>query len=481
MYVWDTWYLQDGDTTHLFHLQVKRPGSSRPDREEGTIGHAVSKDLIHWTEMPTVVYRGTPGPTQYDDGLLYTGCAVADKGVFYLYYCGNSAVPGWPRHREAMCLATSRNGGRTFDKYSGNPIINPDPKVYYTAKDPPATFPHHAQNDTDCRDLAVTNDPSGKGWLGYVVMRRKGQSDAFHSICIALCRSKDLLHWDVGEPCCTPNRFNCFEVPDVFELDGKWYMTALTGDVYGQSKRWSDAKITAGTIVFRADRPEGPFHEMKDNLLLASKNGIWQGFSARSVLRNGERLMLFTRCEGTPGRGRLAWPVKLVAHPMRGLLPCYWSGCDCAFESPRRLRNAVLQTSQSPASKLLGDIPKTDRTYMIRTKLRIDEGEAGIGFGIGEDGKGYTAVVSSSKGPQGMVQLKSSGGDVLTTRQCLLDPSRSHELRLVVVEDMVEIYVDDELAIDFFLPSLKPGRIALVGQGKATIGDAEYRGARLAR
>jgi hypothetical protein len=70
LFVWDTWFLQDGDTTHVFHLQVKRPNknvdeSFRQQKErivnyvdetdratfEGTVGHATSEDLLAWTEQ----------------------------------------------------------------------------------------------------------------------------------------------------------------------------------------------------------------------------------------------------------------------------------------------------------------------------------------------------------------------------------------------------------------------------------------------
>ena len=238
------------------------------------------------------MYRGAGG--EIDSGTLYTGYAIENEGTDYLFYTGNSVVPDAPRTRQSICLATSTDGGVTYQKCAGNPILEPDPDLYYTYTDPIAPFPHHAQYMTDCRDIAIVKNPSGDGWLGYVMMRRKGEIDAFHSACIAICRSDDLVNWEVGEPVCTPNRFNCFEVPDVFELDGKWYMIALTGDVYGQTERWSDPAITCATIVFQADSPEGPFLEVESNLLLASKNNVWQGFSARTVLRNGERLMLYT-------------------------------------------------------------------------------------------------------------------------------------------------------------------------------------------
>lgn len=469
MYHWDTWYLPIGDSLHMFHLQVKRPGSQRPDADDESVGHAVSRDLLHWQELPVALRKGPPGTC--DDGCLFTAYAVEHEGTIYLYYCSNHNENG--RVRQAICLATSKDGGQSFGKYPGNPIIEPDPSRYYAVSEPPPPFGHHAHPHIDCRDLAVVKDPAGNGWLGYVVMRRKGQQDAFRSSCIALCRWRDLIYWEVGEPCCTPNRFNCFEVPGVFKLGDKWYMIALTGDAYGQSKYWSDPDITCATVVFQADKPEGPFEEVKDNLLLASKKNVWQGFSARTVLRNGERLMFYTRCEGINGRGRLAWPLKLVPRPGGGLLPRYWEGYERGFQSPQHVAGMTFEPGEALGRRILDRLPNSDQTYTIQATLKVEKGQAGIGFGLNEGG--YMALLAPSEGPQGLVKLAAADGTVIADRQWPLQANRDHKLRLVVVQEMFEIYVDDVMLIDFFLPQLRSGRIALAPKGKATFGDTEYR------
>lgn len=109
-------------------------------------GHAVSKDLIHWEELPIALRMGP-------DGEIYSGSAVMDYDnisglgkedkpamlAFYTLQAVNSRE--YDRDGQMQCLAYSTDDGRTWEKYSGNPIIdtrmkngtwhNRDPKVFY--------------------------------------------------------------------------------------------------------------------------------------------------------------------------------------------------------------------------------------------------------------------------------------------------------------------------------------------------------------
>jgi len=86
-------------------------------------GHAVSTDLLNWTELPVAIPEG-------EDGAIFSGSAVS---------VGDEIVAFYTRHTEthqAQCIARSSDGGRTFTKYEDNPVLDEgkkdfrDPKVF---------------------------------------------------------------------------------------------------------------------------------------------------------------------------------------------------------------------------------------------------------------------------------------------------------------------------------------------------------------
>ena len=106
-------------------------------------GHATSKDLIHWQQQPVALYPDSLG-------YIFSGSAVVDKNntsgfgkdgkvplvaIFTSHY--PHAAPG-ATDFENQSLAYSLDNGKTWIKYSGNPVLkNPgipdfrDPKVMW--------------------------------------------------------------------------------------------------------------------------------------------------------------------------------------------------------------------------------------------------------------------------------------------------------------------------------------------------------------
>jgi hypothetical protein len=249
-------------------------------------------------------------------------------------------------------------------------------------------------------------------------------------------------------------------------------MIALTGDNYGQSERWSEAHIKHATVVFQSDRPEGPFEEVKDNLLLASSSE--QGYSARTLLRDGERLMFYTRSEGQ--FGRLSWPIKLEARREGGINPVYWDGIDQIFSKSISASDTIIDSDDSA---FLPGFGSEDSIYMITADVKIiDASAAGLSFGQKhEENQGYALIIKMVDGINGLVSLISTADmKSYQDRYLVYKKDEPQTIRLIVVNGMVEAYINEVMVINFFLPDLKDGGVSVIAQGgPAQFKNLEYK------
>lgn len=110
-------------------------------------GHAVSTDLINWTELPVAVK-----PDEL--GVIYSGCAVVDEENTSGFFTDNTPdqsklVIIFTHHggdethgREKQSIAYSKDHGRTWIKYEGNPVIPNDNNKYGGDFRDPKVFRH---------------------------------------------------------------------------------------------------------------------------------------------------------------------------------------------------------------------------------------------------------------------------------------------------------------------------------------------------
>ena len=166
-------------------------------------GHAVSKDLIHWEELPIDLF-----PDEH--GTMFSGSAVIDYKNTAGFNKGNipamvAVYTADSPEKQVQCIAYSLDKGRTWTKYDGNPVV--DSKAKW--------------NSHDTRDPKVFwYEPTGK-WV-MVLNERDGHS---------IYNSDDLKHWTFES-----HITGFWECPELFELpvDGvtgnkKWVMYGASG------------------------------------------------------------------------------------------------------------------------------------------------------------------------------------------------------------------------------------------------------------
>ena len=86
-------------------------------------GHAVSKDLHTWEELPVAI-------AEDEDGAIFSGSAISDGDDLIAIYTRRTET------NQSQCIARSTDNGRTFVKYENNPVLDEnkidfrDPKVF---------------------------------------------------------------------------------------------------------------------------------------------------------------------------------------------------------------------------------------------------------------------------------------------------------------------------------------------------------------
>ena len=156
-------------------------------------GHAVSDNLVDWTHWPVALAPDAP----YDRDGVYSGCAVDDGGVPTIVYTGTQP--------EVQCVATSRDGLRTWEKSPANPLLASAPEGHGL---------------TDFRDPQVWRE--GGEWRMVV---GSGVRDVGGTV--LLYRGETLTEWEFLGLLCIGDKAETgtvWECPDFFPLGDKWVL-----------------------------------------------------------------------------------------------------------------------------------------------------------------------------------------------------------------------------------------------------------------
>ena len=172
-----------------------------------TWGHAVSPDLVHWTQVENAIL-----PDRL--GTIFSGSAVVDwdntsgfgfgeeKPLIAFYTAAGGSSEESKGQPFTQCIAYSADAGDTWTKYSGNPVV-----------------PHIGGSNRDPKVIRY-----GRKWV--MVLYIDGNQ-------FALLESNDTKSWSKIQDIEFPGRSEC---PDFFPLKllgvTKWIMMAANGDYY---------------------------------------------------------------------------------------------------------------------------------------------------------------------------------------------------------------------------------------------------------
>ena len=485
----DTWHCSTGDAVHAFFLQFQKQGKLDGKEENGAIGHAVSKDLLSWKDLPYAIPRGCEG--SYDDLEHYTGCTVYHNGMFYLFYTSRSTVNGV----YGISLATSVDG-LNFEKYPENPLFVPYEHMYYGVNNRPTLLFHGNSKPAesyDLRDLCVCWDAENQLWRGYFVARMIGDN-VTETAAIAMCTSQDLIHWEQHPPCFVPGRYHVIETPEVFFMDGKWYMLCLSGNVYGQL-HCGDDPVAYNRITFYgvADKMEGPYYEPENSLLIANTNS--SAACAKTVLHKGTRYLFYTEVhenDGDPAKEYNYMSVpKVVATDRKGGLCLKWyDGIEAYYENTRLLNEAyAIKNVGQWGSAGVWNIARntiegycgTDwslqafavqaKDFVLETTVNSQSAaSAGVWFGLAETVMGWGLAVILDYARNQILITHARTFKILDARSFNFDKD-TYRLRVFAHEKTVEVYLDDCFLLHHLADYQKGGIALMTESGNAVFTD----------
>jgi sucrose-6-phosphate hydrolase SacC (GH32 family) len=299
-------------------------------------GHAVSRDLIHWQELPIALYPDA-------HGTMFSGSAVVDWNNSAGFQTGEEkplvCIFTAAGHPFTQGLAYSNNRGRTWTKFGENPVLpnvvgeNRDPKVIWYAPE--------------------------KKWVMALYLDKSDY---------ALFSSKDLKSWEKMSGVTIPGTSEC---PEFFEI-------ALDGDQ--KNTHWifygGNGRYLVGTFDGRTFHPDSGPHDLhRGNCFYASQT--YTDIPAQ----DGRRILIPWGQMTTPGmpfNQMMGLPVELTLRTTQD--------GPRLFANPAKEHASLVRTSHVVPPQLLrpGDNPLAEiRADLLDISSELICGEATeVGFNL---------------------------------------------------------------------------------------------------
>ncbi|SHH28438.1 glycoside hydrolase family 32 protein [Clostridium grantii] len=226
-------------------------------------GHAVSKDLIRWEELPIAL-----APDK--NGMIFSGSAVWDKdntsglfddvgeGIVAIFtHADNKVVPGMD---QAQSIAYSKDKGRTWTMYENNPVLLPT-------------------NTTDFRDPKVFWHEETCKWIMPLAVQDR----------VEIYTSPNLINWTFASSFGAEEKYihrGVFECPDLvqvpvkgYEEKKKWVLMLSVGDNNGVNKKdYETPAGGSGMLYFIGDFDGITF--TKDDKAMNKEEILWVDYGA---------------------------------------------------------------------------------------------------------------------------------------------------------------------------------------------------------
>ncbi|MGO4541511.1 family 43 glycosylhydrolase [Paenibacillus sp. 2TAB19] len=421
-WVGDIMPFSEGDKLHLFYLQDWRDGAPgfHPWHMAST------------SNLTDYEYAGEAipfGVERDQDLALGTGSVIKANDTYHAFYTGhNWQFPDQGKPKEAVMHAVSVDL-KTWTKVPEDTFYAPNGYETHDFRDP----------------FVLYNEEKGEYWM-LQSARKSGKG------VIALFASKDLSKWELREPLTIEATDNFFmlECPDVFYMDGKWYL------VFSE---FSDKKATHYRV---SDSLDGPWKKPESDMF----DG--RAFYAAKTETLGDRRMLYG---WVPTRQlekdymQWDWAGNMVAHQMTlsadGSLGVKVPdeidallSKEEALAEPKKIGAAagdskawkLSAAAGGVAGIVFGELPQTAK---ITGSVRFDEKVEYSGFVVGagdEPEKAYGIQLEPAKD---RVRYDAVKGDTLSSVEpdvqvsAELEANTDYSFTIVIENDVAVLYIGD--------------------------------------
>jgi hypothetical protein len=398
----------------------------------------------------------------------FTGCAVNRDDVCYLFYTMRDRERGSQR----IGVAISRDWEH-FEPFEGNPVVVNSPTPIPVSGGGTGTLIGYENladydwNIVDCRDFIVVEE--GDGYVGYWAAAADLGGECPVGV-IVMARSRDLLHWSDQRIVYSVDHHGVLEVPDVFFMDGMWVLACLSGMNYSGRAVTGDIYASNATIVAYADTCEGPFKEpTEDNILIAGP--VQSGFTCRSVLRGGKRYLYYI--DRAVPKNNLSLPKELCMKdgalratyadildarctplPLTALTREQNSFAWRTFGGEHTLQDGTLTLTTAPKDYHAVSLPMPqsiadEGSVMLQATVRVD----GEGGGLFLRTANCPYLVLLEPGPGRIALWKLYSFESVAARSYPVQAGKAYHLRCILIDGVIELYVDDVLVLQCGLPT----------------------------
>ena len=324
-------------------------------------GHAVSRDLLHWQELPVAL-------PEENGVMIFTGSTVVDEGnssgfcaegkhCLVAIYTGHTPQTKSRPALQTQNLAYSNDRGRTWTKYSSNPVLN--------------------LNMSDFRDPKVFWSEQGKHWVMAVSLPNDHK--------VRLYGSPDLKRWnqlsEFGPAGAVGGQWEC---PELFRLP----VEAKSGE-----SRWvlkvglnPGARLGGSGEQYFVGRFDGTqfTNDNPSSLTLWTDYGkdcycalTFNGFppNLKPVMIGWmDNWQYAAKLPTSPWRGQMTFPRELSLRETAAGIRLY--------QSPVEAIDELIDSNEDS---------KNTHSFVLAFSLEIDQGKE-VGLKLLADGNNYTSV-----------------------------------------------------------------------------------------